>query len=120
MNIKQNANRAAALVRQLLAFSRRQTLRPEVIQFGDTLADLHMLLGRLLGEKVSLEVVHGRDLWPIKADTSQLEQVIVDLAVNARDAMTGGGKVRISTRNLGADEKLPFKTPGMPAGDYVP
>ena len=62
MNIKQNANRAAALVRQLLAFSRRQTLRPEVIQLGDTLADLHMLLGRLLGEKVSLEVVHGRDL----------------------------------------------------------
>jgi two-component system cell cycle sensor histidine kinase/response regulator CckA len=119
MNIKQNANRAAALVRQLLAFSRRQTLRPEVIHFGDTLADLHMLLGRLLGEKVSLEVVHGRDLWPVKADTSQLEQVIVNLAVNARDAMPNGGKVRISTRNVGADEKMPFKTPGMPAADYV-
>ncbi len=119
MNIKQNANRAAALVRQLLAFSRRQTLRPEVVQFGDTLADLHMLLGRLLGEKVTLEVVHGRDLWPIKADTSQLEQVIVNLAVNARDAMPGGGRVRISTRNVPADEKLPFKTPGMPAADYV-
>ncbi|MCE1237640.1 MAG: response regulator [Hyphomicrobiales bacterium] len=119
MNIKQNANRAAALVRQLLAFSRRQTLRPEVTQFGDTLADLHMLLGRLLGEKVGLEVVHGRDLWPIKADTSQLEQVIVNLAVNARDAMPSGGKVRISTRNLPADEKLPFKTPGMPSADYV-
>ncbi|NLH83597.1 MAG: response regulator, partial [Phyllobacteriaceae bacterium] len=119
MNIKQNANRAAALVRQLLAFSRRQTLRPEVVQFGDTLADLHMLLGRLLGEKVTLEVVHGRDLWPIKADTSQLEQVIVNLAVNARDAMPNGGRVRISTRNVTADEKMPFKTPGMPAADYV-
>ncbi len=119
MNIKQNANRAAALVRQLLAFSRRQTLRPEVVQFGDTLADLHMLLGRLLGEKVELDVVHGRDLWPIKADTSQLEQVIVNLAVNARDAMTGGGKLTILTRNVPAGEKLPFKTPGMPAGDYM-
>ncbi|MBV5265333.1 cell cycle histidine kinase CckA [Pinisolibacter aquiterrae] len=119
MNIKQNANRAAALVRQLLAFSRRQTLRPEVIQFGDTLADLHMLLGRLLGEKVGLEVVHGRDLWPIRADTSQLEQVIVNLAVNARDAMPNGGRVTIATRNVGADEKLPYKTPGMPAADYV-
>ncbi len=119
MNIKQNANRAAALVRQLLAFSRRQTLRPEVIQLGDTLADLHMLLGRLLGEKVSLEVVHGRDLWPIKADTSQLEQVIVNLAVNARDAMPQGGKVTIATRNVGAGEKLAFKTMGMPAADYV-
>lgn len=119
MNIKQNANRAAALVRQLLAFSRRQTLRPEVIQFGDTLADLHMLLGRLLGEKVGLEVVHGRDLWPIKADTSQLEQVIVNLAVNARDAMPNGGKVRIATRNVGPDEKFAYKTPGMPAGEYV-
>ena len=119
MNIKQNANRAAALVRQLLAFSRRQTLRPEVIQFGDTLADLHMLLSRLLGEKVGLEVVHGRDLWSIRADTSQLEQVIVNLAVNARDAMPNGGKVRISTRNVTADEKMPFKTPGMPSADYV-
>jgi len=119
MNIKQNANRAAALVRQLLAFSRRQTLRPEVIQFGDTLADLHMLLGRLLGEKVGLEVVHGRDLWPIRADTSQLEQVIVNLAVNARDAMPNGGRVTIATRNVSAEEKLPYKTPGMPAADYV-
>ena len=119
MNIKQNANRAAALVRQLLAFSRRQTLRPEVVQFGDTLADLHMLLGRLLGEKVGLEVVHGRDLWPVKADTSQLEQVIVNLAVNARDAMPSGGKLTITTRNVPAEEKLPYATLGMPSADYV-
>ncbi len=119
MNIKQNANRAAALVRQLLAFSRRQTLRPEVVHFGDTLADLHMLLGRLLGEKVGLEVVHGRDLWPVKADTSQLEQVIVNLAVNARDAMPNGGKLTIATRNVTADEKFPYATLGMPPSDYV-
>lgn len=119
MNIKQNANRAAALVRQLLAFSRRQTLRPEVIRLGDTLADLHMLLARLLGEKVELRVVHGRDLWPVKADTSQLEQVIVNLAVNARDAMPDGGRLTIQTRNIATDEKLGFLTPGMPAADYV-
>ncbi|MCW1843999.1 cell cycle histidine kinase CckA [Prosthecomicrobium hirschii] len=119
MNIKQNANRAAALVRQLLAFSRRQTLRPEVIRLGDTLADLHMLLARLLGEKVELSVVHGRDLWPVKADTSQLEQVIVNLAVNARDAMPNGGRLTIATRNVSADDKLAYKTPGMPAADYV-
>jgi two-component system cell cycle sensor histidine kinase/response regulator CckA len=119
MNIKQNANRAASLVRQLLAFSRRQTLRPEVIQLGDTLTELRMLLSRLLGENVELKVVHGRDLWPIKADQSQLEQVIVNLAVNARDAMPGGGRLTIATRNVSSGEPMPFETPGMPDADYV-
>ena len=119
MNIKQNANRAASLVRQLLAFSRRQTLRPEIIQLGDTLTELRMLLSRLLGENVELKVVHGRDLWPIKADQSQLEQVIVNLAVNARDAMPGGGRLTIATRNVAASDVLPFETPGMPQADYV-
>jgi two-component system cell cycle sensor histidine kinase/response regulator CckA len=119
MNIKQNANRAASLVRQLLAFSRRQTLRPEVIRLTDTIADLSMMLGRLLGEKVELKVVHGRDLWPVKADTSQLEQVIVNLCVNARDAMPDGGRLTIATGNYAAGEAIPYETPGMPAGDYV-
>ena len=119
MNIKQNANRAASLVRQLLAFSRRQTLRPEIIQLGDTLTELRMLLSRLLGENVELKVVHGRDLWPIKADQSQLEQVIVNLAVNARDAMPGGGRLTIATRNFTAGDPLPCETPGMPDADYV-
>ena len=93
MQIKQDANRAASLVRQLLAFSRRQTLRPEVLDLGETLSELRDLLQRLIGEQVSLELVHGRDLWPVKADQSQIEQVIVNLAVNARDAMPGGGKL---------------------------
>src|SRR5262249_25068380 len=87
MQIKHNATRAAALVRQLLAFSRRQTLRPQILDLGEVLSDLTMLLRRLIGEKVTLDVVHGRDLWPVKVDISQLEQVIVNLAVNARDAM---------------------------------
>lgn len=119
MNIKQNANRAAALVRQLLAFSRRQTLRPEVLSLGDTIADLQMLLGRLMGEKITLDVVHGRDLWPIKADHSQLEQVIVNLAVNARDASPQGGKLTIKTANVATTDTERYDTPGMPAADYV-
>lgn len=100
MNIKQNANRAASLVRQLLAFSRRQTLRPQVLHLPDVLYDLNMLLDRLVGDKIKLDVKHGRDLWPIKADVSQLEQVIVNLVVNARDAMEGEGSLKIRTSNI--------------------
>ena len=119
MQIKQNANRAASLVRQLLAFSRRQTLRPQVLSLGDALSDLTMLLRRLIGEKVQLEVVHGRDLWPVKVDISQFEQVIVNLAVNARDAMPEGGKLTVRTANVSADESKAFPSKGMPPADYV-
>jgi two-component system cell cycle sensor histidine kinase/response regulator CckA len=119
MQIKQNANRAASLVRHLLAFSRRQTLRPQVLDFGETLSDLTILLRRLLGEKVTLEMVHGRDLWPVKADVSQLEQVVVNLAVNARDAMPKGGKLTVRTANIGEAEcrALPYKP--LPPAEYV-
>jgi two-component system cell cycle sensor histidine kinase/response regulator CckA len=119
MQIKQNATRAAALVRQLLAFSRKQTLRPQVLDIGDVLSDLNVLLKRLLGEKVKPEVVHGRDLWPIKADLSQLEQVIVNLAVNARDAMPDGGKLTVRTANVSAQEAEKLSYKGMPSADYV-
>jgi two-component system cell cycle sensor histidine kinase/response regulator CckA len=119
MQIKQNANRAAALVRQLLAFSRKQTLRPQVLDVGEVLGDLGMLLKRLIGEKVALEVTHGRDLWPVKADISQLEQVIVNLAVNARDAMPDGGKLTVRTANVDAKDSGSFGAKGMPTGDYV-
>lgn len=102
MQIKQNANRAASLVRQLLAFSRKQTLRPQVVQLGDVLSDLSMLLRRSLGERVGLDMIHGRDLWPVRADVTQLEQVILNLAVNARDAMPDGGKLTIRTANVAA------------------
>jgi two-component system, cell cycle sensor histidine kinase and response regulator CckA len=119
IQIRQNTNRAASLVRQLLAFSRRQIMRPQVLDLGEALNDLTMLLRRLLGEKVTLDVVHARDLWPVKADISQFEQVIVNLAVNARDAMPDGGRLTIRTANIGAEESARFSYKGMPAVDYV-
>jgi two-component system, cell cycle sensor histidine kinase and response regulator CckA len=119
MQIKQNATRAATLVRQLLAFSRRQTLRPQVLDLGDALSDLTMLLRRLIGEKVKLDLVHGRDLWPVKVDVSQFEQVIVNLAVNARDAMPDGGKLTVKTGNVTTEESAELAFKGMPAAEYV-
>jgi two-component system cell cycle sensor histidine kinase/response regulator CckA len=119
MQIKQNTNRAAALVRQLLAFSRKQTLRPEVLDLGEALSDFTVLLRRLIGEKVTLDVLHSRDLWPVKVDITQFQQVIVNLAVNGRDAMPGGGKLTIKTANVAEAESRQFAYKGMPPGDYV-
>ena len=104
MNIKQSAQRAAGLVKQLLAFSRRQTLRPTVLNLNDVIAELSMMLDRLLGEPIHLELGYGRDLWPVLADLSQIEQVVINLAVNARDAMPGGGTLAIRTVNVPAAE----------------
>ncbi len=119
MNIKQNANRAAGLVRQLLAFSRRQTLRPQVLGLADALADVSILLQRLLGENVKLQMVHGRDLWPVKADINQFEQVAINLAVNARDAMPKGGRLAIRTSNVTEGEARRSGHSGLPSADYV-
>ncbi|MBV9346650.1 MAG: response regulator [Pseudolabrys sp.] len=119
MQIKQNANRAAALVRQLLAFSRKQTLRPQVLDLNETLNDLTMLLRRLIGEKVTLNVVPSRELWPVRADLSQFEQVIVNLAVNARDAMPEGGALTMRTSNVAAADSAKYDYKGMPYADYV-
>src|SRR5262245_63620124 len=104
MQVKQNANRAASLVRQLLAFSRKQTLRPQVLDLGEAVSDLTVLLRRLIGESVQLDLVHGRDLWTVKADIGQFEQAIINLAVNARDAMPDGGKLTLRIANVTADE----------------
>lgn len=119
MQIRQNANRAAALVRQLLAFSRKQTLRPESLHLYDTLAELANLLDRLLGEKVALEISNSEDIWQIRADERQLEQVIVNLVVNARDAMPSGGVVHLRTRKATLDEPLERDRAIVPAGDYA-
>ena len=119
MQIKQNANRAAGLVRQLLAFSRRQTLRPEVLQLGDVLSDLQNMMRRLVGEKIEIDVKHGRDLGLVKADLNQFEQVIINLVVNARDAMPSGGKILVRTRNVAAEECAAFNEKSLVPANYV-
>jgi two-component system cell cycle sensor histidine kinase/response regulator CckA len=119
MQIKQNANRAANLVRQLLAFSRQQTLQPRILNITDVLQELSHLLRRLIGENIELKVVHGRDLGLAKVDQGQLEQVIINLAVNARDAMSGGGTLTIRTANVTQTMSVRRGHETMPAGNYV-
>jgi two-component system, cell cycle sensor histidine kinase and response regulator CckA len=119
MNIKQNANRAAGLVRQLLAFSRQQTLRPQVLALGDVLSELSILLGRLLGENIELTLDQANDLWSVKADLHQFEQVILNLAVNSRDAMPDGGKLVIRTANVSEPESRELGQRHIPPGEYV-
>jgi two-component system cell cycle sensor histidine kinase/response regulator CckA len=119
MNIKHSANRAAGLVRQLLAFSRRQTLRPEVLRLTDAISEFTIMLRRLLGEKVELTVEHAPDLWLVKVDQVQLEQVIINLAVNARDAMAEGGRLTIRTANIAPEAAAAYDFTGMPAAEYV-
>jgi two-component system cell cycle sensor histidine kinase/response regulator CckA len=118
--IKSNSNRAAGLTRQLLAFSRQQTLRPQVLQLTDVVAEVSHLLKRLLGETVKLVVKHGRNLGSVRADPGQLEQVIINLAVNARDAMAakGGGTLTIQTYAVHADQVAELGSDILPIADY--
>ena len=119
MQIKQNTNRAANLVRQLLAFSRQQTLIPRAIDLTELLSDLSHLLRRLIGEMIHLEVVHGRDLAPVKVDPGQLEQVLINLVVNSRDAMPQGGSITMRTGRTSIVKPLRQGEEMMPPGDYV-
>jgi len=120
MEVRNNANRAAALVRHLLAYSRRQTLRPKVLSLTDVIEDFGLLLNRLIGEKVTANIVHARDLWFVKADANQLEQVLMNLAVNARDAMMpDGGELTVRTANVTERDAAKVARPGMPVGEYV-
>ncbi len=118
--IKSNSNRAAGLTRQLLAFSRQQTLRPQVVQLPDVVSEVSHLLKRLLGETVELVVKHGRHLGPVRADPGQLEQVIINLAVNARDAMAskGGGTLTIQTYSVKAGQVAELGSDILPVADY--
>jgi two-component system cell cycle sensor histidine kinase/response regulator CckA len=119
--VRQNSVRAAGLVRQLLAFSRQQTLQPRVLALADTMTELSLLLRRLLGERVSLKFEQSPDLWAVRADEGQISNAIVNLVVNARDAMpTDGGTVTIRTSNATLSTARPVGSTGlMPAGDYV-
>jgi two-component system cell cycle sensor histidine kinase/response regulator CckA len=118
--IKSNSNRAAGLTRQLLAFSRQQTLRPQVVQLPDVVSEVSHLLKRLLGETVELMVKHGRNLGPVRADPGQLEQVIINLAVNARDAMADkhGGTLTIQTYAVRSDQVAELGSDILPVADY--
>lgn len=118
--ISQNANRASGLVGQLLAFSRKQTLKPERLDLRNTLADLTHLLNRLVGEKIELTLIHDPDLRPTRADKRQLEQVVMNLVVNARDAMQGNpGTITIQTANTVLAEPVERDRAVVPEGRYV-
>ena len=119
IQIHQNSNRAAALVNQLLAFSRKQTLKPEQIDLQDVLSDIAHLLNRLVGERVRLQVTHAPGLGRIRADKRQLEQVLMNLVVNARDAMPEGGVIQLQTTALSLTENLHRDRAVVPAGDYA-
>ena len=119
MNIKNNATRAAELVKQILAYSRKQTLRPAILKITDVIEEFQATMGRTLGEKVKAKIQHGRDLWFVKADEGQLFQVIMNLAVNARDAMPDGGEIVITTENVSERESLALKDRGLDRGEYV-
>jgi two-component system cell cycle sensor histidine kinase/response regulator CckA len=119
VQINQNANRAASLVGQLLAFSRKQNLQPETLDLRDTLGELIHLLNRLVGEKITLTLEHDPALLPMKADKRQLEQVLMNLVVNARDAMPEGGEIRIETQMATFDKEFVRDRAVVPKGDYV-
>lgn len=118
-HIRQNANRATNLVRQLLAFSRKQTLEPVRLEVPDLLGELSNLLRRLIGETVELVIEHGKSLPAVKADRGQFDQVIINLAVNARDAMPGGGSLTIRSSPTHLEAPIQRGHDLMPAGHYA-
>ncbi len=123
MQIKQNSNRAANLVRQLLAFSRQQTLRPRVHDISEILTELSHLLRRLIGASVELDLVHGQNLGLVKVDEGQMEQVLINLAVNARDAMdakkTAGARLLIETENFTNRKPQELVAEELPPGHWI-
>lgn len=119
MQVRENTNRAAALVRQLLAFSRKQTLQPKQLDLWDTLGDLSHLLNRLIGANVSLSIQKGEDIPTVRVDERQFEQVVMNLVVNARDAMPNGGKINLNARGITLSEPLKRDRVTVPVGDYA-
>ena len=117
--IQNAAHRAAQLTRQLLAFSRKQTLQPKVLDLNDIVRELDKMLKRVIGEDIDLETIVATDLWRVNADPGQIEQVIINLSTNARDAMPGGGKMVIETQNIELDEEYADKHPDVTPGPHV-
>jgi two-component system cell cycle sensor histidine kinase/response regulator CckA len=118
-DIRQTAIRAANLVRQLLAFSRQQTLQPRVVDLGEAMHELGELLRRLLPEGIVLKIESGKNLWPVYVDEAQLNNAVINLVVNARDAMPKGGAVILRTSNHSLRESVTVAAGTMPAGDYL-
>ncbi len=119
MQIKQNSNRAANLVRQLLAFSKQQTLQPQMLNVSEILTEVSVLLQRLVGVNVNLSIIHGRDLGVIKVDKGQFEQVIINLVINARDAMNEKGIINVKSSNMNYSEDTHVGHDIIPKGNYV-
>jgi two-component system, cell cycle sensor histidine kinase and response regulator CckA len=117
--IKLAGERAAALTRQLLAFSRNQVLRPTVIDLNEVVKNIEKMLRRLIGENIELRTGLGKDLWLVEVDPGQIEQVIMNLAINARDAMRNGGKLFIETSNAEVDEAVSSQLLNFTPGRYV-
>jgi PAS domain S-box-containing protein len=117
--IRKAADRSADLTRQLLAFARQQTIVPKVLDLSESIAGMLNMLGRLLGENIQLAFLPGKDLWPVRMDPSQLDQVLVNLCVNARDAITDMGMITIETGNSTFDEAYCAHHAGFVPGEYV-
>ena len=117
--IEKAGQRAASLTRQLLAFSRQQILTPSILKLNDLVLDMVKMLPRLLGEDITVTTSLSADLGMVKADQGQVEQVIMNLAVNARDAMPEGGDLRIETANVELDQSYCWQHPGAKPGQYV-
>ena len=112
-------DRATALIRQLLAFGRQQVLQPRVVNLNDVISQLQQMLRRLIGEDVTITTDFSDDLWPVKADPGQLEQVLMNLAANARDAMPNGGKLILQTANVHLDEAYARAHVNVQPGEYA-
>jgi PAS domain S-box-containing protein len=117
--IQRAAERAAELTRQLLAFSRKQVLQPRVLGLNEIVAGMEKMLRRLIGEDIELRAAFDSSLGEVRADPGQIEQVILNLVVNARDAMPRGGKLTIKTANVFLDQKTVFRNRGLEVGEYV-
>jgi signal transduction histidine kinase len=117
--INKAADRAATLTRQLLAFARRQVIEPQILNLSTMIVDMSKLLRRLLGEDIDLTTLPDPQLWSVKADPGQIEQVVINLAVNARDAMPRGGKLLIETQNTRLDDLYTSRHIDVAPGEYV-
>jgi two-component system cell cycle sensor histidine kinase/response regulator CckA len=117
--IHKTAERATSLTRQLLAFGRRQVLQPQVLNLNEVVSNMEKMLRRVIGEDIQLTTVLEPKLWPVKVDPGQIEQVLMNLVLNARDAMPRGGKLKIETANVSLDEDFAQRHVSVKPGFYV-